>query len=124
MTTRGNHLVLEFWGCNPATLRDREALVALCRTAAEATGAHVVGSADHAFPGEGGVTVAILLAESHLTLHGYPEVGFAACDVFTCGLTCNPSRAVPVLLEGLKALDTFRLELERGLGGSPRLKVS
>ena len=66
-----------------------------------------------------GVAGVVLLAESHLSIHTWPEHGYAAVDVFTCG-DCVPHRAVPVLVEGLCAERAEVLSLERGVAGAPR----
>jgi S-adenosylmethionine decarboxylase len=76
----GRHLLLEHWGGATEQCRLEDAL----RGAAEAAGATVLSAHFHPFEG-GGVTGVLLLAESHITVHTWPEHGYAALDVFLCG---------------------------------------
>ncbi len=71
-------------GCTPARLRDRDVVVALLDQIVTAMGLRVVESAVHAFPGEGGITAMYLLAESHLTIHTFPETGTATLNAYCC----------------------------------------
>jgi S-adenosylmethionine decarboxylase len=96
---RGRHLLLTLSGCPPARLDNHAALEALVRAAAEATGATVLQVASHHFEPYG-VTALALLAESHASLHTYPEQGVAFWDCFTCG-TCDPANSAAVLIEAL-----------------------
>ena len=76
----GRHLLLEHWG--GAT--DRPTVEAAMRAAARAAGARVLSARFHPFEG-GGLTGVLMLAESHITIHTWPEHGFAALDLFMCG---------------------------------------
>lgn len=81
----GVHLLVECGGVDPSRLRDGELLSALLREAAQRAGARIVdGPRLHVFPG-GGITGFVMLAESHVSLHTYPEHGYCALDAFTCG---------------------------------------
>lgn len=100
----GEHLLLDLYGVAPALLRDAHALEAALREAADALGATILHAHLHHFDslraaardGEpGGVTGVLLLAESHLSIHTWPEHGFAAVDAFMCGTgTTHGARAV------------------------------
>ena len=73
----------------------------LLRDAADLAGAHVLHSHFHGF-GEGqGVTGVVLLAESHISIHTWPENGFAAADIFMCGAS-DPQRALALLRQALQ----------------------
>jgi S-adenosylmethionine decarboxylase len=104
MTTHrpaGLHLLADLHGIAPALLTDPAQLDALLREAALAAGARILHSHFHAF-GEGqGVTGVLLLAESHISIHTWPESGFAAADVFMCG-ACQPQRALEVIEAALQ----------------------
>jgi S-adenosylmethionine decarboxylase len=104
MTTHrpaGLHLLADLHGIAPALLTAPAQLDALLREAALAAGACILHSHFHAF-GEGlGVTGVLLLAESHISIHTWPEAGFAAADVFMCG-ACQPQRALEVLEAALQ----------------------
>jgi len=57
----------------------------------------------------------VLIAESHICIHTWPEFGYASVDVFTCGCTINPKDAIPLLVEKLEAKESSFMELERGI---------
>jgi S-adenosylmethionine decarboxylase len=81
----GMHILADLHGVDPKMLRDAPALERLLREAARTAGAHVLGSHFHRFGNEGGITGVVLLAESHLSVHTWPESSFAAADIFMCG---------------------------------------
>jgi len=86
--------------------------------AARAGGAHVLCCHMHGFGDAGGVTGVALLAESHITVHTWPEHGYAAFDVFMCG-GCDPDAAAAVIAaEDRQARITVRC-VERGAPGGP-----
>jgi S-adenosylmethionine decarboxylase len=70
--------------CAPAKLRDRGAVLGLLDRIVAAMDLHVISTAVHAFPGPGGITAMYLLAESHLTIHTFPETGAATLNVYCC----------------------------------------
>src|SRR5262249_50198637 len=80
----GSHLLLTLSGCAGDQLDNLESLSSLARAAAEKTGATVLNVLAHRFSPQG-VTVLVLLAESHASLHTYPEAGVVFWDCFTCG---------------------------------------
>jgi len=71
-------------GCTPAKLQDRAAVLALLDRIVAAMDLHVVSTAVHVFPGAGGITALYLLAESHLTIHTFPETGTATLNAYCC----------------------------------------
>jgi len=109
----GTHLIADLHGIAGAMLCDGDAIEALLRQAALAAGATIVYSHFHAFgPGQG-VTGVVLLAESHISIHTWPEIGFAALDIFMCGQAA-PQRALAVIETGLAPVSTTLQELPRG----------
>ncbi|HEU4328767.1 MAG TPA: adenosylmethionine decarboxylase [Roseiflexaceae bacterium] len=110
---RGRHLLLTLGGCPPALLDDCPALEALVRRAAEASGATVLHVVAHRFEPHG-VTALALLAESHASLHTYPEHGAAFWDCFTCGPHCAPERSADVLIAALRPESVQQQLVERG----------
>jgi len=82
--------------------------------AAERVGATVIDDTFHQFVPLG-VTGVVAIAESHLTIHTWPEYGYAAVDIFTCGDTIAPRDAVRFLIKKLNARDSTITELQRGL---------
>lgn len=111
----GRHLLADFYGVADSMLKDAAALEKLLTGAAIQAGAHVLFSHFHAFGDEGGVTGVVLLAESHISIHTWPEEGFAAADVFMCG-EARPERALDVIRGALKAERCEMHAMERGEG--------
>jgi S-adenosylmethionine decarboxylase len=96
----GSHLLVDFYDVAPERLNDADALARLLNAAAAAGHMHPLGSpVMHSFPG-GGVTGFLLLSESHLALHTYPEHGYLALDLFSCG-QADPRAALAVFREAL-----------------------
>lgn len=85
----GRHVLVDISDTNAAMLDDGNALLRALRHAVAAEGATVLGTIEHAFK-PCGVTILLLLAESHVSLHTYPEQGRAFFDAFTCGMHCEP----------------------------------
>ena len=90
----GRHVLIESFGGHARL--DAEALKRLLRRAARAGGANVLSCHMHGFGTDGGVTGVALLAESHITVHTWPERSYAAFDVFMCG-TCDADKAADVI---------------------------
>jgi S-adenosylmethionine decarboxylase proenzyme len=112
VTALGHHLLVEFTGCDPASLADLDRVTSAMLQAAEASGATVVTHSFHHFSPHG-VSGAVIIAESHLAIHTWPEHGFAAVDFFSCGHV-DMSRGLTVLKAAFGATGESRLELERG----------
>ena len=114
MNALGRHLLLELKNCNQEVLNDLDYIRdCLCETA-EQIGATVVNQAFHRFSPHG-VSGVVLIAESHLGIHTWPEYRFAAVDIFTCGDTIDPGDAIDPLVEKLGAEDHSFMELNRGI---------
>jgi S-adenosylmethionine decarboxylase len=105
----GSHCILELYGCPPAALDDKDAILDSLRQAARRAHSTLIHEVAHRFEPQG-VTALALLAESHISLHTWPELGYAACDVFTCGEHATPEDACLHLAE---ALGAERYELQR-----------
>ncbi|MCX4239882.1 adenosylmethionine decarboxylase [Paraliomyxa miuraensis] len=118
VATRGRHWVVELHGCRSTILDDQDAVADLLKRAAEAAGATVLDVHVHGFDPVGVAGVAVL-AESHLSIHTWPEVGYVAADLYTCG-RCDPSRAYAVLVSELAATRSEVMELTRGVPGGAR----
>jgi S-adenosylmethionine decarboxylase len=108
----GGHLLLDLWDAE--RLSDPElAQDALCE-AAEAAGATILHAHMHRFGGGGGVSGVVVLAESHISIHTWPERGFAAIDIFMCG-KCDPYLALAVLRRVFRPKRLLLSEFRRGL---------
>ncbi|MEM1023655.1 MAG: adenosylmethionine decarboxylase [Myxococcota bacterium] len=114
MDTRGQHLLAEYYGCPTALLDDEAAIEELLNRAAVAAGATVVASVFHRFSPQG-VSGVVVIEESHLSVHTWPEGGYAAVDFYTCG-DCSPGKAHEVLAQTLSPERSELLVVERGLG--------
>lgn len=97
MNALGKHLLLELKGCDKEVLNDigflREALLA----AAAGAGATVLGESFHQFSPQG-VSGVVVIAESHLCIHTWPEYGYAAADIFTCGNSVQPKKVAEIIV--------------------------
>jgi S-adenosylmethionine decarboxylase len=108
----GTHLLLDLWGAN--NLTDPAMIDRALRDAATAAEATILHSHFHHFGPDGGVSGVLVLAESHISIHTWPERGFAAVDIFMCG-SCNPYHSVPVLKAALAPNAILLSEQRRGL---------
>ena len=116
MNTESVHLLVEFHGCDPAALDDPEAILSLMERGVVAAGATIVTRSAHRFAPQG-VSVVVVIEESHFSLHSWPEAGYAAADFFTCG-DCRPDDAVAILGAGIGADRTEVLRVMRGRRGA------
>ncbi len=90
----GTHLLIDLWG---ARNLDMPSLIdAALREGAIVAGATILHSHFHHFTPNGGVSGVVVLAESHISIHTWPERNFAAIDIFMCG-SCDPHKAIPIL---------------------------
>ena len=121
--TVGKHCILELYGCDSAKLDDEAFLRDTITAAAKRAGATLLNLITHRFEPQG-VTGLALLAESHISIHTWPESGYAAVDVFTCGDHTMPEKACAVLAAELSANDhkltSFRRETPPSIAESPR----
>ena len=92
LTFAGSHLLLDLWGAN--NLEDPDQIEQVLSAAAEAAGATVLHAHIHRFESGGGVSGVVVLAESHISIHTWPERNFAAIDIFMCG-ACDPYNSIP-----------------------------
>ncbi|NMM52178.1 adenosylmethionine decarboxylase [Paenibacillus aquistagni] len=114
-STFGRHVAVDAWGVNFDMLNDAEYLQTQLVEAAEVCGATVLSVQAQQFEPQG-ATVLVLLSESHLSIHTYPERGFAAIDCYTCGDTVDPQAAIDHLVSVLKPEKTYAKKLVRGIG--------
>ncbi len=114
MKALARHLILELKDCDRDLLNDSETLKTILLGAARAAGATILGESFHRFQPQG-VSGVVIIAESHLFIHTWPECGSAAVDVFTCGDNVDPEKAVWKLLSGLKVKNHSIMELQRGI---------
>ena len=117
---QGLHLTADLHGCAAAqpAMGDPQALRRLCLAAVQAAGLSAVGELFHRFGGAAGVTGVVLLAESHVAVHTWPELGAVTLDVYVCNFGADNSARARTLLEALVAAfapaHTERHEIARG----------
>lgn len=114
LETMGRHVISELWGCHFETLNDMEQIERIFVDAALESGAEVREVAFHKFAPQG-VSGVVIISESHLTIHSFPEHGYASIDVYTCG-DLDPNIAADFIAEKLGAETRETIELPRGMG--------
>lgn len=117
MASLGRHILAELGDCNAARLADLSLVESSMLDAARISGATIVTYSFHHFAGQDGgqgVSGAVIIAESHLAIHTWPERQFAAVDFFTCGKGVDVRKALDHLKEAFQSKTEELLELERG----------
>lgn len=114
-STFGRHVAMDTWGVDFQLLNNCELLKQHMIEAAEACGATVLSVQGKQFEPQG-ATVLVLLSESHISIHTYPEKGFAALDCYTCGEAVDPEKAIEYMLQVLKPTKTYARKIIRGIG--------
>jgi len=110
--SNGRHLILDLYDCNPEILDDYDQLEGYLKEALALAGANILRIFGEKFDPQG-VTLLALLSESHASIHTWPELGYAAVDLYTCGDTTNTHKAAEFLKEKLKSVNTDEKELVR-----------
>ena len=99
---QSKHLLLELYRCDSEKLNDESFLRCILNRAAKLANAKVLNLISHKFSPQG-VTAIALLAESHISIHTWPESNYSAVDIFTCGKNMTPELASQYLIESLMA---------------------
>ncbi|MEM2856556.1 MAG: adenosylmethionine decarboxylase [Candidatus Nitrosocaldaceae archaeon] len=110
----GTHLIIEMYGCDADILRDLELIEKVLLMSAEEGGATILSNYFHKFGYEGGVTGVVCIAESHISIHTWPEYEYAALDVFTCSAKMNPILIQERIIEMLKPKRVILKKFNRG----------
>ena len=119
----GTHLLLEMNECDAMVLDDMALVKQALLAAAEEAGATVVGEVFHKFSPVG-VTGIVCIAESHISIHTWPEHGYAAADIFTCGDNLKPMEAAHFIAESLQAQHANVMEVKRGVINAQHSAIS
>ena len=114
MNALGTQIILELKDCNRELLNDLPHIRDSLLQAALTTGATVIDQSFHQFSPQG-VTGVVAIAESHLCIHTWPEYGYAAVDIFTCGENFRALEAVELVVESLECRDHSVQEIQRGI---------
>jgi S-adenosylmethionine decarboxylase len=115
MNTYSRHCILELWECNRELLNDIKFVEKMMTDAALQAGAEVREVTFHQFAPQG-VSGVVIVSESHLAIHTFPEHGYASIDVFTCGKRIDPKKAASIIAQKLEANRIYEMNVERGLG--------
>lgn len=114
MKALGIHLLIELWSCNTHKIDNLDYLESVMCHAAQIAGATVLKTAFQDFNPQG-VSGVVVIAESHLTIHTWPEHGYAAVDIFTCGTAVDPWKAAGFLRQELEAKQIQIKDFRRGI---------
>jgi S-adenosylmethionine decarboxylase len=119
----GRHILAEISGCSFEILNDMAMVEEIMINAALEAGAEVREYVFHKFSPQG-VSGVVVISESHLAIHTWPELGYAAVDVFTCGDRVDPWDACSYLVEKFNATKMEAREVKRGIMGSAQKQVA
>ncbi len=114
MNALGRQILVEYYQCDRSILNDRRDIASAMVKAAELSGATVVEEIFHLFNPHG-ISGVVVIAESHLSIHTWPEYGYAAVDLFTCGDEIQPEKAFDYLKQRLAASSVSVMEVKRGV---------
>jgi S-adenosylmethionine decarboxylase len=114
--TRGTHHILDCYGVDFDILDNLNELTIHMTKAIELAGATMIGLQAHKF-NPYGVTILILLEESHFSIHTYPEHSYASCDMYVCG-SADPKIAIDYMVDALKPKEVESSYIIRGVKGS------
>ena len=114
--------MIELTDCNQELLNNLPYIKAAMTEAAAEVGAHIIGESFHRFDPQG-VTGILAISESHICIHTWPEHGYAAADIFTCGTSFEPRKAAAILIERLESKESSLTELKRGITSEPAVKA-
>jgi len=114
MKILGRHLIAELAECNPTVLNNLPRLKSALIESARKSGATIVDSVFHQYNPQG-ISGIIVIAESHISLHAWPEYNYAAVDCFTCGTSVDPQKALDFLQEALGCKSIYVREIHRGI---------
>ena len=109
----GNHLLVELYECNSSKLNDQDQLERVLEDAVRISGATPLKSSFHKFAPQG-VSGFIIIAESHFSIHTWPEFGYAALDIFTCGDSIDNQKALDHIENELDVKTVTVTEIKRG----------
>lgn len=108
----GRHLILDLYDCDPQLLDNFDELQNVMEIALQMSNATILRIIGEKFKPQG-VTLLALLAESHCSIHTWPEIGYAAIDLYTCGNKTNSDKAAQFLKKKLRSKQSVEKELVR-----------
>jgi len=114
----GNHLIIELYDCDPALINSAPEVERVMKQAVDLSGATMVQSVIHQFNPHG-VSGVIVIEESHFSIHTWPEYGYCALDIFTCGTEVDYYSALDFMKEQFAAQSLSVTEMKRGILNLP-----
>jgi len=114
LKAKGLHYLIELSGCTSGNLDDINEIRKIITSAAEKAEAEIRGVTVHRFSPQG-VSGVVVIAESHLSIHTWPEYNYASADIFTCGENTRPEEACKYIANELKASNVVMTVIERGI---------
>jgi len=112
--TIGHHYIVEASGCDPKIIGNIEKVQQILVKAADIAGAQVWSISFNRFPPQG-VSGVVVISESHISTHTWPEFGYVALDIYTCGKSVDPEKAVVFAVEAFGSSTSHITEITRGL---------
>ncbi len=122
MKALGTHLIVELYECNSELINDLNALKEVLLEAVRRSGAQIITPVFHQFS-PCGVSGVVVIAESHFSIHTWPEYGYCALDIFTCGETIDNETALYYVKQALHAQTISIVEMKRGILNLPVEKI-
>ncbi|MCK8600542.1 adenosylmethionine decarboxylase [Desulfoferrobacter suflitae] len=113
MKSLGKHLIVELYGCSSELLNNLVQVEKILIEAVELSKATIVQPVFHHFSPHG-VSGVVVIAESHFTIHTWPEYGYCALDIFTCGEQIDPDESLQFMKERFQAQNMSVMEIKRG----------
>lgn len=114
MQALGRQILVEFYDCDQEVLDCEDLIREILLEGVRRSGATIISDTFHTFSPHG-VSGVVVIAESHVAIHTWPEHGYAAVDVFTCGESIDPWVIQKYLERQFRALNASSMELKRGL---------
>lgn len=118
MQSLGNHLIVEMYDCHSELINDRHSVENAMIEAVRISGAKMVQSVIHQFNPHG-ISGVIVIEESHFSVHTWPEYGYCALDIFTCGDEIDYYSALQYLKDAFMAKNLSVTEMKRGMLNLP-----
>lgn len=122
MKSLGKHLIIEFFHCDSTILNDLKTIERHLLTAVKLSGATIIQPFFHQFSPHG-ITGVVVVAESHFSVHTWPEYGYCALDIFTCGESVNGHKAMEYMKQALGAANASVIEVKRGVLDLPQSQI-
>jgi S-adenosylmethionine decarboxylase len=114
MEALGRHILAELYSCDNKILNDKNLIEKIMCDAAIKANAEILKIAFHKFSPQG-ISGVVVISESHLTIHTWPELGYAAVDIFTCGTKMDPWIACDYIKKSIGCKKSLFQEIKRGL---------